>query len=137
MPLFTETHNLDHLHHPSNPVPTIRSLENVDAQGSDQSDSLSMLQLDMNASNNDKLAWLRSELIGGDIEFDTPFGKRILTYADHTASGRALHYIESFILRNVLPFYGMFIKYFVIDNAYCFCCLPYIFQLLKDIMILC
>lgn len=55
-----------------------------------------------------KLSWLRSQVIGGDVEFDSPFGKRRITYADHTASGRSLHYIESFIINNVLPFYGMY-----------------------------
>lgn len=58
------------------------------------------------ASADKKLAWLRSQIIGGDVEFDTPFGKRRLTYADHTASGRCLHYIENYIITNVLPFYG-------------------------------
>ncbi|XP_043719461.1 probable cysteine desulfurase [Telopea speciosissima] len=53
-----------------------------------------------------KLAWLRSQVIGESVEFDTPFGKRRLTYADHTASGRGLRYIEDFIINNVLPFYG-------------------------------
>ncbi|KAJ4952115.1 hypothetical protein NE237_028947 [Protea cynaroides] len=53
-----------------------------------------------------KFAWLRSQIIGSDVEFDTPFGKRLLTYADHTASGRGLRYVEDFITNNVLPFYG-------------------------------
>ncbi|RZC75889.1 hypothetical protein C5167_000050 [Papaver somniferum] len=55
----------------------------------------------------EKLNWLRSQVIGGDdFEFETPFGKRRLVYADHTASGRSLHYIETYIVKNVLPFYG-------------------------------
>lgn len=54
----------------------------------------------------ERLAWLRSQIIGGEAEFDSPFGERRLCYADHTASGRSLRYIEDFILRNVLPFYG-------------------------------
>ncbi|XP_055817590.1 uncharacterized protein LOC129886772 [Solanum dulcamara] len=53
-----------------------------------------------------KLSWLRSQIIGENADFDTPFGKRRLTYADHTASGRCLHYIENYIINNVLPFYG-------------------------------
>eukprot|EP00257_Ricinus_communis_P027899 XP_025015313.1 uncharacterized protein LOC8273528 [Ricinus communis] len=57
-------------------------------------------------SSEKRLAWLRSQIIGDDVEFCSPFGKRRLTYADHTASGRSLHYIENFITNNVLPFYG-------------------------------
>ncbi|MCD7454590.1 hypothetical protein HAX54_025286 [Datura stramonium] len=53
-----------------------------------------------------KLSWLRSQIIGENVDFETPFGKRRLTYADHTASGRCLHYIENYIINNVLPFYG-------------------------------
>ena len=52
------------------------------------------------------IEWLRSQIIGDGTEFDTPFGKRKLTYADHTASGRCLHYIEDYIVEQVLPFYG-------------------------------
>ncbi|KAK1268807.1 hypothetical protein QJS04_geneDACA013862 [Acorus gramineus] len=54
----------------------------------------------------DRCEWLRSQLIGADAEFTTPFGKRALTYADHTASGRGLHCIETYITETVLPFYG-------------------------------
>ncbi|KAG0492313.1 hypothetical protein HPP92_005711 [Vanilla planifolia] len=52
-----------------------------------------------------RLEWLRSQLIGRDLQFDTCFGKRLLTYADHTASGRCLRYIEEYITQQVLPFY--------------------------------
>lgn len=54
----------------------------------------------------ERIEWLRSQLIGRDEEFDTPIGRRLLTYADHTASGRCLHYIENYITQQVLPFYG-------------------------------
>lgn len=53
-----------------------------------------------------KLDWLRSQIIGQNVEFSTPFGKRLLTYADHTASGRSLQFIENFIMEMVLPVYG-------------------------------
>ncbi|KAJ1265138.1 hypothetical protein BS78_08G056500 [Paspalum vaginatum] len=55
---------------------------------------------------DDKVAWLRSQLIGKDAEFATPFGRRALTYADQTASGRSLRYIEDYLVSEVLPFYG-------------------------------
>ncbi|KAH7276634.1 hypothetical protein KP509_39G015700 [Ceratopteris richardii] len=53
-----------------------------------------------------KLAWLQSQLIGDHREFKTPFGMRRLVYADHTASGRCLHFIERFLQEHVLPLYG-------------------------------
>ncbi|XP_031475635.1 uncharacterized protein LOC116247593 [Nymphaea colorata] len=62
--------------------------------------------VDGSASVKEKCAWLRSQLVGEGVEFDTPFGKRLLTYADHTASGRSLHHIENYIVQKVLPFYG-------------------------------
>ncbi|KAF9601543.1 hypothetical protein IFM89_020371 [Coptis chinensis] len=64
------------------------------------------IDLQSELSIHEKCSWLQSQQIGNYIEFDTPFGKRRLTYADHTASGRSLLHIESFIVENVLPFYG-------------------------------
>jgi hypothetical protein len=66
----------------------------------------------LNYSAEEKLSWLRSQIIGGDAEIDSPSGKRRLTYADHTASGRSLRYIENFITDNVLPFYGKLLKFY-------------------------
>jgi selenocysteine lyase/cysteine desulfurase len=54
----------------------------------------------------EKVDWIRSQLIGKDVEFDTPFGRRLLTYADQTASGRSLRHIEDYLVKEVLPFYG-------------------------------
>ncbi|URD92884.1 Aminotransferase class-V [Musa troglodytarum] len=58
------------------------------------------------SSSDERIAWLQSQLIGHDVVFDTPFGQRLLIYADHTASGRSLRYIENYILQYVLPVYG-------------------------------
>lgn len=63
-------------------------------------------ELGMEESGENRLTWLRSQVIGRDTEFNSPFGRRRLTYADHTASGRCLRYVEDFITDNVLPFYG-------------------------------
>ncbi|XP_054821083.1 uncharacterized protein LOC129319981 [Prosopis cineraria] len=62
--------------------------------------------LPLNDSVVAKLAWLRSQIIGHDAEFDSPFGRRRILYADHTASGRSLHHSENFIIHHLLPFYG-------------------------------
>jgi len=68
--------------------------------------------LPCNESVVEKLRWLRSQIIGYHAEFDSPFGKRKVLYADHTASGRSLHYNENFIINHVLPFYGMILTSF-------------------------
>lgn len=59
-----------------------------------------------NNSSEDRIEWLQSQVIGNQMEFDTPFGQRTLTYADHTASGRSLKFIEDYIIDKVLPSYG-------------------------------
>ena len=50
-------------------------------------------------------AFVRESVIGRGAVLDTPFGKRRLTYADHTASGRAVTFIED-QLRSALELYG-------------------------------
>ena len=49
---------------------------------------------------------LRTDIIGSNVYFEGPFGKRLLTYADYFASGKPLFMIEEFISAEVLPFYG-------------------------------
>ena len=49
---------------------------------------------------------IREAVIGDDTVIATPFGNRRVTYADYTASGRALSFIEEFITREVLPRYA-------------------------------
>ena len=41
--------------------------------------------------------YLRSQLVGADAAIATPFGERLMVYADYTASGRCVAAIESYI----------------------------------------
>ena len=41
---------------------------------------------------------LRNELIGNDFIIETPYGVRLLTYADFTASARGLNFIDKYLL---------------------------------------
>ncbi len=41
--------------------------------------------------------FLRRELIGADAPIQTPFGERLMVYADYTASGRCLCFVENYL----------------------------------------
>jgi selenocysteine lyase/cysteine desulfurase len=49
---------------------------------------------------------IRESVIGDDRLLPGPYGPRRITYADYTASGRALTFIEEFISSEVLPRYA-------------------------------
>jgi selenocysteine lyase/cysteine desulfurase len=49
---------------------------------------------------------IRAAVIGDDEAVMGPFGLRRVTYADYTASGRSLAFVEDYIRDAVLPLYG-------------------------------
>jgi selenocysteine lyase/cysteine desulfurase len=60
----------------------------------------------MNRETERLIESIRAAVIGDDEVIETPFGPRRVTYADYTASGRSLSFIEEFLRHEVMPLYG-------------------------------
>lgn len=57
-------------------------------------------------SSEQLIETIRASVIGHDEVVDGPFGPRRVTYADYTASGRSLSFIEDYIREAVMPLYA-------------------------------
>jgi selenocysteine lyase/cysteine desulfurase len=54
--------------------------------------------------SSDVWALVRRNIIGRDAFIDTPFGRRVVTYADYTASGQGVEFIERYIRRLLMHY---------------------------------
>ena len=55
---------------------------------------------------SDLIKFVRHSVIGRDQVLDGPFGPKRLVYADYTASGRCLSFVEEYLRAQVMPFYA-------------------------------
>ena len=49
---------------------------------------------------------VRESIIGASEVLNGPYGQRRVTYADYTASGRCLSFIEQYLIDEVMPTYA-------------------------------
>jgi selenocysteine lyase/cysteine desulfurase len=57
-------------------------------------------------ASDDLIETIRASVIGADDVVEGPFGARPVVYADYTASGRSLTFVEDYIRSAVLPLYA-------------------------------
>lgn len=61
---------------------------------------------DLCDGRNELMTYTAGNIIGKNLEFTGPFGKRHVVYCDYTASAKSLIFIENFLMTEVLPYYG-------------------------------
>jgi selenocysteine lyase/cysteine desulfurase len=69
-------------------------------------DNCVVTERDANLVEPPIVARIRECVIGDDRLMDGPYGQKPVTYADYTASGRSLSFIEEFLRDEVLPRYA-------------------------------
>lgn len=52
------------------------------------------------------IRYVDDNIVGKNNAFYGPFGRRKVVFCDYTASGRSVQFLEDYILKEVLPYYG-------------------------------
>ncbi len=68
--------------------------------------TLSQVPLSSKASFEELVETVRKHIVGETSTIRTAFGDKPLVYADNTASGRSIRFIEDFLLEHVMPLYA-------------------------------
>ncbi|CAF4530677.1 unnamed protein product, partial [Rotaria sp. Silwood2] len=83
--------------------------DQVDQFARSHATTISAIFPDINQFDHNKqqlLQYIDSNIIGKNVQINTPWGSRKMIYADYTASGRGLTFIEHYMMNNVLPYYA-------------------------------